>query len=179
MKITLVCGSIREKSTTKAILSQVNDYLENQNIEVNFIDFQNRPLPMFDGTKETKEKAAWWIKAVDEADGLIVASPEYHNSFSGVLKNAFDFISFDQTHDKPTGMIATAGGGKGGINCLNGMRTFLRGIGALVLPQQVAIDAGEFNDVPICTNKDLCERAFQLSDEVVRFAKLLEKQKVS
>ena len=44
-------------------------------------------------------------KEVKEAHGIIVGTPEYHGSLSGVLKNALDLMSFDEIEGKMMGLV--------------------------------------------------------------------------
>jgi FMN reductase len=76
--------------------------------------------------------------AVSSADGLILATPEYHGSVSGVLKNALDLMSFDQLSGKVAGLISVLGG-QPNSNALNDLRVILRWVHAWVIPEQVAI----------------------------------------
>jgi NAD(P)H-dependent FMN reductase len=75
---------------------------------------------------------------VKASDGLILATPEYHGSISGVLKNALDLMSFDELSDKVVGAISVLGG-QVNNNALNDLRTIARWVHAWVIPEQVAI----------------------------------------
>ena len=57
----------------------------------------------------------------------MLCTPEYHNAMSGALKNSLDYLSSSEFVHKPVALLAVAGGGKGGINALNSMRTVARG----------------------------------------------------
>jgi azobenzene reductase len=168
MRIAIVCGSVRNNSFTKILLEKIEDNFSRIDVEIDFIDFSDTPLPMFDGTEENKIKASAFIDRMKRANGFLIACPEYHNSFSGVLKNAFDYLSFEQIADKPIGLIATSGGGKGGINCLNGMRLFLRGMYGLVLPDQIVFDRNE-----VIENKSV-EKMIDLLNKVIKYSLLTE-----
>jgi azobenzene reductase len=173
MRIALVCGSVREASTTKILLKQLEQSLKpTSRVVVDFIDLKETPLPIFDGSAENRERAKSFVERMNRADCYIVASPEYHNSFSGVLKNAFDFVSGEQIKGKPIGIIATSGGGKGGINCLNSMRTFLRGLYGMVLAEQIVVDGAFFKNGR-CINEDLVIKMTDLVNEVIEFADIL------
>ena len=54
-------------------------------------------LPLYDGDLEDREgipsAVQKLVEAIKSADGVIVVSPEYNKGISGVLKNAFDWIS--------------------------------------------------------------------------------------
>ncbi|HIK45084.1 MAG TPA: NAD(P)H-dependent oxidoreductase, partial [Leptolyngbyaceae cyanobacterium M65_K2018_010] len=77
-------------------------------------------------------------QAFDQADGMVLVTPEYHGSVSGVLKNALDLMSFDQLAGKVAGMISILGG-QSNSNALNDLRTILRWVHTWVIPEQVAI----------------------------------------
>jgi azobenzene reductase len=172
MRIALVCGSVRNNSYTKNLLKQLENSLVNQDIEIDFIDFSETPLPIYDGSVENINYSSSFINRIMLADGLLIACPEYHNSFTGVLKNAFDYLSSEQIAEKPIGLVATSGGGKGGINCLNGMRLFLRGMYGLVLPEQIVIDRSDIIDTNSFT------KIVELTNKVIRFSKLMQNEKL-
>lgn len=75
-------------------------------------------------------------QAVTQADGLILATPEYHGSISGVLKNALDLMSFDELSDKVVGLISVLGG-QSNSNALNDLRVILRWVHGWVIPEQI------------------------------------------
>jgi NAD(P)H-dependent FMN reductase len=77
-------------------------------------------------------------ETVQEADGLILATPEYHGSISGVMKNALDLMSFDHLSGKVTGLISVLGG-PSNSNALNDLRVILRWVHGWVIPEQIAI----------------------------------------
>jgi azobenzene reductase len=178
MRLVLVCGSIREGSYTRELLKQIIKNLDKTVCEIDLIDFREIPLPFFDGSLENRALAKPFVQKIIEADGLIIASPEYHNSFSGVLKNAFDFVTSEHIGNKPIAIMATAGGGKGGINCLNGMRTFLRGLYGLVLTEQIIFDNSDFNENLECVNKGSLQKAIDLAQRVISVSNLLKEEKL-
>ncbi len=69
---------------------------------------------------------------------LILSTPEYHGSVSGVLKNALDLMGFEELSGKVAGLISVLGG-QSNSNALNDLRTIMRWVHAWVIPEQVAI----------------------------------------
>ncbi|MGM7719230.1 NADPH-dependent FMN reductase [Metabacillus sp. Hm71] len=140
MKFLVVNGSPRKTGRTRIAASFI---AATYNAE--YFDLSERELPLFNGEEEQKQlQVVNELKqAVVSADAIILLSPEYHSGMSGALKNALDFLSSEQFAHKPVGLIAVAGGGKGGINALNNMRTVMRGVYANVIPKQLVLD-------PIC-----------------------------
>ena len=44
-----------------------------------------------------------------QAQGIILGTPAYHGSFSGVLKNAMDLMGFDEFGGKIIGLVGVSG----------------------------------------------------------------------
>ncbi|MFC3883884.1 NADPH-dependent FMN reductase [Bacillus songklensis] len=164
MKLVVINGSPRKQGRT----GMVSRFISNA-YGVEFIDLSALILPLFNGGETQAKLMSVRVlrEAVEEADGIILASPEYHSGMSGALKNALDFLSCQHFQHKPVALIAVAGGGKGGINALNNMRVVARGLYANVIPKQVVLD-------PICftENGELTAEAGKLVDDVLMELKL-------
>ncbi len=74
--------------------------------------------------------------AARSADAIVVASPLYHNSYSGVVKNALDHLSTGEFDGKPLGLIGHCGH-LTNPQALDQLRVVARALGALAVPQQV------------------------------------------
>jgi NAD(P)H-dependent FMN reductase len=68
-----------------------------------------------------------------------VGTPEYHGSYSGVLKNAIDLMGFDQFGGKMIGLVGVAGGAMGGLSALASLRTIGRSLHSWVIPEQALV----------------------------------------
>ncbi|MDN8705000.1 NADPH-dependent FMN reductase, partial [Staphylococcus aureus] len=79
-------------------------------------DLAERPLNQLDfsgtthSTEEIKANAKDFQTKVMEADFLVLGTPNYHGSYSGILKNALDHINMDYVKMKPVGLIGNSGG---------------------------------------------------------------------
>ncbi|MBU9721437.1 MULTISPECIES: NADPH-dependent FMN reductase [Bacillaceae] len=142
MNQLVISGSPRNASVS----SHVGKWLEKE-YQIRHIDLSDQRLPIFDGEEETidRPEVKKYLKTIIEADALIIITPEYHGAMSGALKNALDYTSSDHFVDKPVLIISIAGGGKGGINALNNLRTVLRSLYAEVYSRQMVIDAPNLN----------------------------------
>ncbi|MCF6410377.1 NADPH-dependent FMN reductase [Pseudalkalibacillus salsuginis] len=152
MNILVINGSPMEKSRTRGIAKLVKELLEEQGVMVTYYDLGIEKLPLFPGDEENAPLRKLY-KGAQEADGFFIASPEYHNGMSGVLKNALDFLGGTYFKHKPAAIAAASGGSKGGINALNNMRTVLRGLYAVVLPDQYVSNPECYDE-----NYDLVDR---------------------
>jgi len=67
------------------------------NATVTEIDLRDYPLPFYDGDLEANqgqpENAKKLIQLMKRSDLIIIASPNYNGSISGVLKNMIDWTS--------------------------------------------------------------------------------------
>lgn len=65
---------------------------------------------------------------------MILATPNYHGTLSGVLKNALDLMSMQEFEGKVVGLVAVSGGRMGGANTLNTVCAIGRTLHAWVIP---------------------------------------------
>lgn len=169
MKIVILNGSPRKAGRTGIVSRFIaNTY------NATLIDLSTGQIPLFNGEREQGELpyVKQLKKNVKEADAIILATPEYHNAMSGVLKNALDFLGSEQFTHKPVALLAVAGGGKGGINALNNMRTVARGVYANAIPKQLILDPPSFNIEQDTLNENSARQVIELVDELIMYAKL-------
>jgi len=163
MKLLIINGSPRLKGRTGiATRFMARKY------QMDLLDLSSSEIPLYNGEEAQSQLAS--VKKlreqVKEADGVILASPEYHSGMSGALKNAIDFLGSDQFAHKPVALLVIAGGGKGGINALNNMRTVGRGVYANVIPKQLVLDPHCFNYEEDGLNEDSAVMVDQLVSEL-------------
>jgi azobenzene reductase len=142
MNLLIINGSPRKKGRTGIAARYMA-----RKYGADLIDLSEGMIPLYNGEAEQNQVLAVTLlrNKVREADGVILCTPEYHNGMSGALKNALDFLSSDEFTHKPVGLLAVSGGGKGGINALNNMRTVARGVYANAIPRQVVLDPSSFD----------------------------------
>jgi FMN reductase len=135
-------------------------------------------LPHY-GTPEcrTCAPAEGFIAALREADGLIMASPGYHGTISGLLKNAIDYIE-DTARDArpylenlPVGLIATAFGWQATGSTLAAMRSITHALRGWPVPLGVAINSAvvKFKDGE-CSEPAIAKQIEIMTHQVVDFA---------
>ena len=89
-----VCGSLRRDSFNLMLLrAAVEAAPDGTTLEMATI----RDIPLYDGDLEAEQgipAAVQHLKdRIAQADGLLIATPEYNNSMTGVLKNTIDWLS--------------------------------------------------------------------------------------
>jgi chromate reductase len=93
LRIVAISGSLRERSFNRALLRAAAE-LAPPGMELVELDISQ--LPHYDGDVEAgpgHERVDELRAAVREADGVLLATPEYNRGTSGVLKNAIDWLS--------------------------------------------------------------------------------------
>lgn len=140
VKIVGIAGSLRPSSYSQQALKIAAERVQALGAEVEVLDLRSLQLPFCDGSKEYPDypDVTKLRQAMRSADGIILVTPEYHGSVSGVLKNALDLMSFEEFTDKVTGCISILGG-QANSNALNDLRTIMRWVHAWTIPEQVAI----------------------------------------
>jgi len=151
-KILAFAGSTRKESFNKKLVAVAVSGARAAGAQTTLIDLRDYPLPLFDQDLEQEhglpENAVKLKELMVAHDGLLISSPEYNSSISGVLKNAIDWVSRKGDPDEP-GLAAFQGkvaaimgaspGGLGGMRGLVHLRSILGNIGVLVIPSQKAI----------------------------------------
>ncbi len=88
------------------------------------------------------------IAAIREADGIIVASPGYHGSISGLIKNALDYVEETARDDRnyldglPVGLIVTAYGWQATASTLGTLRSIVHALRGWPTPFGAGIKVG-------------------------------------
>lgn len=140
VKIVGMGGSLRSESYSQQALTLTAQRLEALGASVEILDLRQMKLPFCDGGDEYPDypDVERLRETVKQADGLILATPEYHGSVSGVIKNALDLMSFEHLDGKVAGLISVLGG-QPNSNALNDLRLIMRWVHAWVIPEQIAI----------------------------------------
>lgn len=144
-------GSTRAGSFNRMLLSMAIRGAIGQGARVEEIHLNYFPMPLYDGDLEAAEgipEAAIRLKALfAEADGFLIASPEYNGFFSGVLKNTLDWLSRPVAgknsplpfKGKVAAIMAASPGSLGGVRGLQHLRVLLTNLQVMVIPEQVTI----------------------------------------
>ena len=118
----------------------------------------------------------YFVAAVRESAGLIFASPGYHGSVSGLVKNAIDLIeetARDERpylEDLPVGLIATAYGWQATASTIAALRSIVHSLRGWPTPYAAAINstACKFDPDGGCTDSAVAEQLTRVGQQVVR-----------
>lgn len=121
IKVLGFAGSLRKHSFNRALLRTAVE-LKSDLMEVEI--FELNEIPMYNGDVEKEgipESVKIFREKISGSDSLLIASPEYNYSFTGVLKNAIDWASrsypteVSPLHQKPYSIMGASGGMGGTI----------------------------------------------------------------
>lgn len=178
VKIVGIGGSLRSESYSQQALINAAQRVEALGADVEILDLRRMRLPFCDGGKEYPDypDIEKLRETVKQADGLILATPEYHGSVSGVIKNALDLMSFEHLEDKVAGLISVLGG-QANSNALNDLRLIMRWVHGWVIPEQIAIGQAwsAFNEEGKLLDEKLSERFDKFAQSLVENTAKLRK----
>jgi NAD(P)H-dependent FMN reductase len=111
LNVLALCGSLRKASVNAALLRAAAG-LARPGADVEIADWLGR-LPLYNPDLEDVvadvevPRAVLALRlAVDAADAILIASPEYAHGISGTLKNALDWlVSFEPIIHKPVAVL--------------------------------------------------------------------------
>lgn len=120
------------------------------------------------------------IELVRAADGVIVASPGYHGSISGVIKNALDTLEMLRPDPRPyltdraVGCIITADGWQAAGTTLTALRSIIHALRGWPTPFGAALNAasGLFDADGACVEAKDAWQLATVAEQVLDFARM-------
>jgi FMN reductase len=137
-------------------------------------------LPMYQPENADRSIAASnLVSQLAQADGIILGSPGYHGSISGLVKNALDYAEDLRSDVRPyfsgraVGCIATAAGWPGAINTLSSLRDIVHALRGWPTPLGAAINSSErvFDETGQCLVPRVAEMLEIIAAEIIGFAR--------
>lgn len=143
LNVLVILGSVRRGRMSERVATFVMARLAaTEGVTAELIDLRDLDLPIMEerlGRIDPPPAHVAELGAkIEQADGLIVVSPEYNHGYPGVLKNALDYF-YAQYKRTPVGLVTVSNGGHGGVNCWAQLVTVFVQLGAIMLPQSVAV----------------------------------------
>ncbi len=140
IRIVAINGTVRPGNyTSKAMALVVDEIAKHGDITLTLIDPTELDLKP-GGVASSSDATEQMKEAVSQATGVILATPEYHGSFSAVLKLVIENLGFPSVlARKPISLLGVAAGQIGAIKSLEHLRSVCSHIGAIVLPGPVSV----------------------------------------
>jgi len=145
MRILAISGSLRAGSHNTDLL-QAAAAVAPDGVDVLLYDGL-KEIPPYDADDDVPGDQPIGVQrfkeALDSADGILIATPEYNSSIPGVLKNALDWASRplveSPVRNKPAAVLSSSTGMFGGVWAAAETRKVLSALGARTLEDTVAV----------------------------------------
>lgn len=161
IRVVAVSGGLQRTSKAAALAEHLLDLIGNQlPCEQHLIEL-GQLAPHLSGAiwraglPETVERA---LASVERADALVVTTPVYRGSYTGLFKHFFDFIDQDALIDKPILLAATGGSERHALMIDHQLRPLFSFFQARTLPLGVYATDKDFVDHRLAS-EDLIQRA--------------------
>ena len=179
IRITGVCGSLSADGATRKALAVALRGAAEYDAETALLELRDFNLVFYGSVPENEypPDVLQLRQALKDSQGIILATPEYHGSLTGALKNMLDLMTIEDFETKIIGLVGVAGGNIGAINSLNTMKTICRNLHCWVLPQEVSIanSAQTFDDDGTVKDPAIEERLLNVGRQLVKFASVQRK----
>jgi NAD(P)H-dependent FMN reductase len=172
-----VGSSMRQGSYSTIALNMILDMAKGNEAETKLLDLRQTNLPMLYAAKDDTHEIGQVTELVEWADAYILATPDYHGSMSGSLKNFLDYF-WSEFAGKTFGYIVASH--EKGLTVMDQMRTAVRQCYGWSIPYGISINPeDDFNDKKEVINRKLWSRLDMLARDLVVYGKLIRKQFVN
>ena len=168
-----VAGSIRQGSYSTRSLKIALEYAKKQGAEVRLLDLNTVVLPLYDPSAPASKEVEHTTEAIAWADAVILASPDYHGSMSGALKNFLDYF-YEEFAGKVFGYIVASH--EKGLTVMEQMRTAIRQCYGWSMPYGVSINGPQDFTGDEIRNTRLSNRLRMMTRDLVVYGRLLRDQ---
>lgn len=166
-----ILGSASSDSLTRKGLQEVASQIRAAGLEFDLIDLRTeyQQLQDIDNYHEpaADSQTSLLRQRLAGASGVILASPVYHGSYSGLLKNALDQLCGDAFANLPVGILAAGGGPRSASVACDQLRSVVRALCGWSTPTHVGMTYGDITDDG--PTEDLRERIADLVQELRAF----------
>lgn len=172
-----VGSSMRQGSYSTAALKIILEKVTGNDAETKLLDLQKIRLPMLYSLEDDTEEIVQVTELVKGADAFILATPDYHGSMSGSIKNFLDYF-WSEFAGKTFGYIVASH--EKGLTVMDQMRTAVRQCYGWSMPYGISInpedDCNERRDL---ISRKLSSRLDMLARDLVVYGKLIREQFVN
>lgn len=175
LKVLGVGSSMRKDSFSTETLNKILEKVKENNAEIKLLDLYTTPLPIYPNESEIKNKNIQnAVEMVNWADAFILATPDYHGSMAGSLKNFLDYF-WSEFAGKTFGYVCASH--EKGLTVMDQMRTVVRQCYGWSLPYGISINSSlDFNNQRQIINNGLLKRIDNFARDLVVYGMLINGQ---
>ena len=169
-----VSGSLREQSSGLRALNILLEFAREFGAEMRLLDLRKADLPMYNPDAAPCERAKLVVADVTWANAFVLASPDYHGTMSGAMKNFLDY-HWSEFTGKLFGYLCTSH--EKGITVMEGMRLTVRQCYGWSLPYGLSIHTpSDFDESGQIKSAKLHSRLRMTARDLVTYGGLLYEQ---
>lgn len=172
LKVLGVAGSMRQTSFSTIVLKTALEEAQKRGAKTRLLALREADLPMYapNASSPALDKVT---KEVEWADAFILASPDYHGSMSGVLKNFLDHF-YEEFAGKLFGYVVASH--EKGLTVMDQMRTAVRQCYGWSMPYGVSINGTQDFSQGRLTNERMEKRIQMMARDLVVYGRLIKAQ---
>ena len=168
-----VTGSTRKGSYSTQALAIALEHAKKQGAEVRMLELNKTVLPLYDPNAPASKEVDQAAEALAWADAFILASPDYHGSMSGALKNFLDHF-YEEFGGKVFGYIVASH--EKGLTVMDQMRTAIRQCYGWSMPYGVSVNGPQDFTGGEIVNARLSKRLQMMSRDLAVYGRLIRDQ---
>ncbi|PCD04330.1 FMN reductase [Sphingomonas spermidinifaciens] len=147
-------GTLRPTSTTSRLLDAALDHAAAAGARTTLLTGEAIDFPNYDPEASTPNpRVEHFVATIRSADALLIGSPGYHGTLSGLVKNALDHVEMTRGDDRvyfdglPVGLVATAAGWQAAVTTLQALRGIVHALRGWPTPIGIAVNSAAGGDV--------------------------------
>jgi NAD(P)H-dependent FMN reductase len=141
--VPVLLGSVRRNRESIKVACFALDYLQKYEcVRTELLDLKEMNLPIMEERLRFRDdpppSVALFSSKIDQADSILIVTPEYNGGYPGVLKNALEYLKTEYLR-KPFGIITVSAVATGGVLCLVSLRQVVLQMGGLPIPASLLV----------------------------------------
>ena len=176
LHILLAVGNCAEKSKTRMAILRAKELLEAEDCATDLFDCAVEGLPLFNIETSTRPSFRVIWRRVQNADVLVLGSPDYHGSMSGALKNFLDHFWKEYAGKL---FASVVGSHEKGLTVHDQIRTVARQCYAWTLPYGISFHEGEDFGEDQAIGRALDDRLRMMAADIARYGRVLKEQRAA
>lgn len=171
-------GSVDPGSQSERAMLSVLTAVRVLGADVDQFSGRELELPPYHSGAALPSAARGYVEAVRRADAVVISSPGYHGTVSGLVKNALDYLEElrgdvrPYLDGRPVGLIAVARGWQASVATLGTLRQVTHALRGWPTPIGLAINSGvtNFEENGVTADLSTAEAIGQLALQLTDFA---------
>ena len=165
----VISTSLNANSRSRILARYACDLLRSKDIECEWLDLAEYPLPLCDGGPCYEDPNAQHVnQLIQSAKGILIAAPVYNYNLSAAAKNLIELTGKSWT-DKIVGFLCAAGGQSSYMGVMALANSLMLDFRAVILPRFVYTTGESFSGHEIAET-DVEQRTEEIVDQLIRFS---------